>query len=130
MSRGDPNDPERALRPRTEDWSGTLFDHPVAPAAPKGEQRELAIRPSPEAILAAWRATPEGAEVYRWIAGEAVGIVARGGTRLSAKHLLEQARAKYHRCADNRVTPALVRCLEDEYPLLRSRFEKRKRAAA
>lgn len=127
----DPSDPEIALRPRQEpDLTGTLFaPWPEAPPAPRGEQRELPIRPAPEAILAAWRATSQGQAMYSWIAGQALDLLAHGAARLSAKYLLERAREHFKHATDNRVTPALARSLEDEFPTLRSKFEKRKRAA-
>lgn len=135
MRRADPQDPEyqRPAPTLAEQLEGTgLFTEPTWPeraSAPREEQRHLPLPRSPEGRLAAWRATPDGAAMYAWIAGLACRLVAQGGTRLSAKHLLELARAEFRHAVDNRVTSALARSLEEEFPVLHDHFEKRRRAA-
>ena len=109
-----------------------LFQEPPFPTRPEvkqAEQRLLELPRTPEAILAAWRATEEGAEVYAWIERRAVELVGQGATRLSAKMLLEDARWEFKHTTDNRITSALSRALMDEHPVLRGMFELRQRSA-
>lgn len=102
---------------------------PTRPEVKRAEQRHLELPRTPEAILAAWRATEEGAEIYGWIVTRALQEVSQGATRLSAKHLLEDARYEFKRACDNRVTSALARAIIDEHPWLAEFFQLRQRSA-
>lgn len=127
MSKYDDHDPELALRPRRPVEELPLF----AQAPPAGtEQRQLPLPGTIAERYAAWRQTEDGQRAWAWIAERAIGEVARGATRLSAKGLVEACRHDLHIRINNIATPYIARELEDTYDITRGLFELRRRTAA
>lgn len=107
-----------------------LFSWPEAPPAPPSEQRALPLPGSIAERYAAWRATPEGQQVFTWMVATVEADCRAGTRRLSTKALTERARALFHVKCNNDYTPELARELQGAVPASRGRFEQRRRTAA
>ena len=109
----------------------TLFDAPWPERLPAGtEQRVLPVSGTIAARYAEWRRTPDGAKAFAWMEEMARRVVRKGAHRLSAKALVELARAELRVVVNNTFTPEIARELEDTHAELRGLFELRRRGAA
>lgn len=134
MSRRYPDEVEVAAhRHPTQDDLGDLFaplSPPRRPTVTHAEQRALPIRGGTvEGDYAAWRATDSGQAVYEAIRRRALDGAHQGARRLSAKGLVEWARATLRVEINNTWTPHVARELADREPSLRPLFELRRRSA-
>ena len=104
-------------------------DWPQVPRA-EAEPYVLPIEPTIAARYAAWRATRDGERVFGRFGAIALGELARGATRLSAKSIWEQVRRALRVPMNNDFHAPMVREMEALYPILRGQFEKRQRRAS
>lgn len=121
MTRGDPNDPERALRPRPTEDLGPLFEPPIER---QSVTDKTAVR------YATWRLTPEGKAAFDWIERKALALAAGGEQRIGSKSLVERARDEMHLHINNLFTANIARELVLRHRHLQDHFELRERTAA
>ena len=117
---------EEAAHRRAQQDFGPLF---VVPPVREAEQLVAPIEGTIQAKWEAWRASEDGERVMLYIRKIGGELVTGGATRLSAKHLVERARADLKVAINNVLTPFIAREL-DSRPLFHGLLETRQRKAS
>ena len=117
---------EEAAHRRAQQDFGPLF---VVPPVREAEQLVAPLETTIQHKWEMWRASEEGDRVMLYIRKIGGELVTGGATRLSAKHLVEKARADLYLHVDNSFTAHIARELAQR-PLFRGMFELRMKKAS